>query len=192
MKPRLHSPIGTHLHPIVFDDLGEGYRPVAGTWRPGTGGDAIVFLHGLGCSRAMWETIIDTADTITDKALPYSLYAIGFPGHGDTPPARHRRGLDAAMAYLTGVLAQIEAETIHLVAHSIAAAVCATAVDARFLSGRIGTFISVEGNHIINDCGLATRRIAAMTPEEFIDAGWAEAIADFDEADLSSDTWGRQ
>src|SRR5690606_7005679 len=102
MKPRLHSPIGTHLHPIVFDDLGEGYRPVAGTWRPGTGGDAIVFLHGLGCSRAMWETIIDTADTIPYKAQPYSLYAIDFPCHGDTPPARQLRGLDSAMAHLTG------------------------------------------------------------------------------------------
>lgn len=192
MKPHLLDALGAHLHPIVFDGLGKDSRPVAGTWRPGTGGDAIVFLHGLGCSRAMWEAIIDTADAITDKALPYSLYAIDFPGHGDTPPARHRRGLDAAMVHLVGVLAQIEAETIHLVAHSIAAAVCAAAVDARFLSGRIGTFISVEGNHIINDYGLVTRRIAAMSPEAFIDAGWAEVIADFDEADLSSDTWGRQ
>lgn len=191
MRARL-GPIGEHLHPIVFAPApGSDLSPVTGSWRPGTGREAIVFLHGLGCSKHMWEPIIDMADAITPDALPYSLYAIDFPGHGDTPPAPDRRGLNGTLCHIVEVLGQIEAERIHLVAHGIATAVLLN-VDPAFLGERIGTVIAVEGYLTAADCGPTIRRIASQSPRAFTAAGWADIAAELAaDRTITKAVWGR-
>lgn len=157
--------------------------------RPRTvpGKDTIVFFHGLGCSKTMWEPILEMADEMDARSHPYNLVAVDLPGHGETPPSVHMPMLgfegdsygwiawQLAMEHVLSAL--VATGPVHMVAHSASVPVLVALVhdlnqygtDAVFTN--LGTIISVEGNHTAGDCALISRRIAEQRIEDYVTTG---------------------
>jgi pimeloyl-ACP methyl ester carboxylesterase len=154
--------------------------PVALTYRPAPAREAIVFLHGLGCSRNMWELIIEVADHIDVRARAYELVAMDFPGHGSSPNSPNRSGIIEALLHVERVLDAIEdVDRIHIVAHSMATAVLGyyeQYTKAWLRRHQVATVIAIEGNLTPQDCGIVSQQIADTPVEQYLDGGH-DAIA---------------
>lgn len=172
--------------------------PVALTHRDADSREAIVFLHGLGCSRAMWEPILELADEMDARAPYYHLYAMDFPGHGDSPSSPNRTGIIEALLHLERLLESLDGiDRVHLVAHSMATAVLGYDEErtSRWVRrNRIASVIAVEGNLVREDCGLISQRISDASAEEYLRQGGHEAIAaELESARVVTDAaWARQ
>lgn len=147
-----------------------------------TKSDEIVLLvHGLGCARDAFDPVYTARD---DR---YWL-ALDLPGHGASPPVNP--GGDLLSLYADLVIAlvdQIAPRAVHVVGHSMGAAVALIAAPAL----PDGVLISIEGNLTAADCGLVSRTIAAQSREAFVRHGYArlrDELLASDQTDLR--IWG--
>lgn len=158
---------------------------------PGSG--AIVFFHGLGCAKSMWEPLLEMADEIDSRTDPYLLVAVDLPGHGDSAPsatiplfADHPNTAHTWVSSMTYVLSMLAAVgPVHMVAHSASAPMlleAASALDHRpdldEIRTNLGTIVSIEGNHTRQDCGIVSEQIAAETRGWYTAAGHAQIGAE--------------
>ncbi|WP_157975194.1 alpha/beta fold hydrolase [Glycomyces dulcitolivorans] len=142
---------------------------------PGTGTHTILFAHGLGGSTEFWESVDSSRDL-----RGATLVRLNFLDHGPSEderdldrlwakgdPARYPNPMEAFADQLEEVFREVQGNgTVHIVSHSMGT------VPALILLSRLrrdgipfnGRFISIEGNLTEADCGLASRKIAAMAP----------------------------
>ena len=145
--------------------------------RKRSGSDHLVlFLPGLGCAKESF----DGAFTAPGLAA-YSLCAVDFLGCGSSakPEAFSYRMEDHA-AVVRRVVNRLSPKAISIVAHSMGGAI--GVLLARELPSLM-RFVSVEGNLVAEDCGLASRRMADQPLESFERRGYGEFIRDLRSSD---------
>jgi pimeloyl-ACP methyl ester carboxylesterase len=130
----------------------------------GGGTDLVVLLPGLGCTRASFDGAFRHA-----ALSEFALCALDHPGHGGTATLGSASHLEHAAEVVTNVVEQLGADRVHLVGHSMGGAVGLIA--ARDLPS-VGSFISIEGNLLGRDCGLASRAIARQPAADFVAGGF--------------------
>ena len=131
-----------------------------GYWeRPGRG-PAIVFLHGLGCSRD------DFLPATTHPALRgRALLSLDFPGSGDSPyPSSRALAADDLADLTMAVVRKLCDGPVVLVGHSSGGLVGLLVAEGA--PELVHRFISVEGNLTLEDC-LFTARVAAVKLSTF-------------------------
>lgn len=148
-----------------------GVVEIATTLRPGSGGDLLLCLHGLGCAKESFDSAF--ADpALADPALDHdplptlAICAFDFPGHGGSGRLPADAYTIETYAEITaGVIRQLAPERLFLLAHSMGGAVGLVASQDL---PRIDAFINAEGNLVAGDCGLVSRRVAAQPVAEFV------------------------
>ena len=127
------------------------------------GNELIVFIHGLGCSKASFS------HAWSSPALQnYSLLAFDLPGFGDSELVVD---FTCTMKNMAGVVEDIiqahSAQRIHVVAHSMGGAIALLLPPERLNS--LASLTSVEGNLVAADCGIFSRRIVKYPRELFLE-----------------------
>jgi len=82
-------------------------------------GKTIIFVHGWTCDESSWDAQVDAF------MHDYRVVTIDLPGHGasETPTAAHHFTMDLFAAAVEAVLAEIGADKVVLVGHSMGASV---------------------------------------------------------------------
>lgn len=135
--------------------------------------EAIVFLHGLGCSKADYE------DALALPALAaYTLLSFDFPGCG-TSTYHHEvvLGLDDLVEITRKVFAALRVPPCLLVGHSMGGAVAL--LYAQRYHAQLRGICNIEGNLAPEDCFIS-RRVAAHPRGGFSDQVFAGLIDEFE------------
>lgn len=119
------------------------------------GGDLVVFVHGVGCSKRSF------AEAWRRRELrDWSLLAFDLPGFGRSPrPADYSYDLADQARLLQGLLDQHASRRIHLVAHSMGGTL-ALLLPPRVLA-RLASLVLVEPRLVAASCSV-TREITAL------------------------------
>jgi pimeloyl-ACP methyl ester carboxylesterase len=125
----------------------------------------VVFLHGIGCSKRIYQGLwTHPRFTGIDVLAPDLL------GHGDSLPGSDEsfelESHAAAMLRIVLRFAPAAPRSIDLVCHSVGGAV--GVILAQLLGDRLRSFLNVEGNLIGADCGLVTRRTSEASFDHFV------------------------
>lgn len=140
--------------------------------RPG-GKEAIVFLHGLGCSKADYTGALKAPELGGHTVLSFD-----FPGCGNS--SYHRElalGLDDLMEITHAVLRALRVPPFLLVGHSMGGVIAL--LYARNYPPQLRGFCNVEGNLGPEDCFIS-RRVAAHPRSGFSDQVFASLIDEFE------------
>ena len=106
--------MGTHAQ-SAFVDVGGPVHVLDFGGRPD--GPAIVCVHGLGGSSTAWRAFADAVGS------SYRVLAVDLPGHGRSPSRGRSVSVRGAAEVLQGVIAELFAEPVVLVGHSMGAMV---------------------------------------------------------------------
>lgn len=175
---------------------------VAARLRPGSGGDLLLCLHGLGCAKESFDSAF-----LSPALAHLTICTFDFPGHGGSgrlPAAGY--SIEAYADVTAAVIAQLAPERLFLVCHSMGCAVGLVAAEGGAAwrppaqgtgtpygrGGAVDLFLSLEGNLVAEDCGMVSRATAAQPRYEFVTSEWARFRAELaasPRADLR--TWGR-
>ncbi|RJQ75767.1 alpha/beta fold hydrolase [Pseudonocardiaceae bacterium YIM PH 21723] len=143
----------------------------------------ILLVHGLGCSKQSFSDAF-----ASDELIGYSLCSIDLPGFGDSDclPA-HCYSLETYTDVVGHVLEKLDFAHVSIVGHSMGGALGLLA--SQELQA-VDHFISIEGNLVSEDSGLVSRNIAAQSPGEFVESGYAELLRKLeDSTDSASHLW---
>ena len=127
----------------------------------GAGPEAVLFVHGLGSSRAIWKDAPGFFDPRRHR-----LVLVDLPGAGESDaPEAHDFSMTSMADALEKVLAALGIGATHLVAHSMGGAV-ALLVASR---GRIEplSFASAEGNLVSEDAFMSSK-VARLKEAAFV------------------------
>ena len=142
-----------------IDYDGNSYE-VATTFRK-QGGELLVLLHGLGCSKESFKNI-----WLRDEFSNYSIMALDFIGFGDSSKSRkfsYKMQDHAAVCAM--VVNKIPSMKIHIVAHSMGGAI-GLLLPASLLNSA-QTFSNLEGNLSSEDCGIVSRKTVNVSFQKF-------------------------
>jgi pimeloyl-ACP methyl ester carboxylesterase len=121
----------------------------------------IVFVHGLACTK-------DTFRHVFDKSYfpESSLLIMDLAGFGDSSrPGDYSYAMEDQAKLYESIIDKLSPSTLHVVAHSMGAAV-ALLFDARTFE-KVKSFANIEGNLIAEDCNMLSRRIANLSYDEY-------------------------
>ena len=76
-------------------------------------GPPLILIHGIGASRATWATALPLLEA------HFTVIAYDLRGHGNSPQPDGRFGLDALVADLEQVRAEVGVEAAHIAGHSL-------------------------------------------------------------------------
>ena len=109
-------------------------------------GDAVVYLHGLGCSKR------DFAEAQNRTGLTaYTLVAFDFPGCGNSPyPEDVAFGIDDLVEITQLVVSALKLDTFFIIGHSMGGLVALLFTEK--YTKKVKGFINVEGNLASEDC----------------------------------------
>lgn len=142
--------------------------------RPGRE-EAIVFLHGLGCSKADYEGALKAPEL-----TGITLLCFDFPGCGNSSYYPELTlGLDDLVEITRKVLAALEVPPHLLVGHSMGGVVAL--LYACTAPPQVRGLCNVEGNLSPEDCFIS-RRVAAYPRSRFNEEVFAALIDEFDRA----------
>jgi pimeloyl-ACP methyl ester carboxylesterase len=125
------------------------------------GPETVLFIHGLGCSKASFDGAWDSrlADQLT-------LVAVDLPGFGASArPREFSYTMSDQSLVLLALLDRLGADRVHLVCHSMGGAV--GLLLAQSLGNRLASFVNVEGNLLPQDSGMISRRAAKAGFDRF-------------------------
>ena len=125
------------------------------------GEDLILFVHGLGCSKDSFNHFWNRTDFQEYSALAPDLIGFG----ESAKPFNFSYTMEAQTLICSKILANFEYKNLHLVAHSMGAAV-ALLLPEEILNG-VKSFTNIEGNLIGADCGVMSRKIISVPPSAF-------------------------
>lgn len=125
------------------------------------GPETVLLLHGLGCSKETFSPILG-CPALTSRTLIIP----DLVGFGDSSrPDEFSYGLEDQAMILAAMLNVLRLNVDHVAGHSMGAAVGLLLPDE--VSSTVRTFVNVEGNLVSEDCGLLSRRVAAVPYGEF-------------------------
>jgi len=138
------------------------------------GDNLLILLHGLGCSKDSFDGAFRAPELRT-----YAVCAIDFPGHGGSS-RRLPSELYSLEAYadVTGLVidrvltgANRDYQRLCVAGHSMGGAVALLLPEGE---REVTSLVSMDGNLVSEDCGLASRGIAEQTSEQFVAKGYAD------------------
>ena len=125
-----------------------------------SGGDLLVFIHGLGCSKEAYDGAWDH-----EVLNNYSLLSFDLPGFGASPrPTDFSYTLEGQATVLDQVLQQLSKYHVHLVANSWGPIIALLLPQATLT--KLASFVNLEGRMVIDDVGNA-RKAADVSFQEF-------------------------
>jgi pimeloyl-ACP methyl ester carboxylesterase len=149
----------------------DGNAITLATTTAGTGAEAVLLTHGLGCARESSHAVM--AAGAAGSGMRW--VALDLPGHGDSRPVIVGGSLMQFYAKVVAALAQqLDVSRVHLVGHSMGGAVAVLATER---IANVGAVVSVEGNLIAEDCGMVSRGIAAQSLAVFAHDGYDAFLA---------------
>jgi pimeloyl-ACP methyl ester carboxylesterase len=108
--------------------------------RTGTGGPALVFIHGFACDGTDWRAQVDSLETRT------TVVVCELPGHGLTPGTPADCTIEAYGAGLARALTELELAPAILVGHSMG---CRVVLEAsRVVPEAVSGLVLVDGSRI--------------------------------------------
>ncbi len=126
-----------------------------------SGRDVLFMIHGLGCAKESFQPI--WSHPLLNE---FSILAPDLPGFGDSEKKEEfSYRLEDHARICAEILKTLGAEKIHIVAHSMGGAV-GLLLPSPVLN-TISTFADLEGNLVGEDCGLISRKTAAIPFEAF-------------------------
>jgi pimeloyl-ACP methyl ester carboxylesterase len=159
------------IEPVVSVHYGGLNLDVATKFRE-QGDDLLILLHGLGCSKESFEGAF-----AAPELRSYAICALDFPGHGESS-----RGLpsdcysleacaDITRQVIGRVLAKCGYDRLCVAGHSMGGAVAVLLPEGEC---GIASLVSIDGNLVAEDCGLASRSIAEQSLEQFVGQGYSD------------------
>jgi pimeloyl-ACP methyl ester carboxylesterase len=125
--------------------------------------EAVLFLHGLACTRDTFRNVFDK-DYFPGK----SLLLPDFPGFGrSSKPESFTYTMHEHAGLICKLLTNLPPWSLHIAAHSMGGAVALLFNDEIF--SRIISFTNIEGNLAAEDCGVMSRSIASLSFEVYRD-----------------------
>jgi len=123
--------------------------------------DFVVLIHGLGCSKEFFAEVFRRSEF---RGL--TLVAVDLLGFGDSErPAAFSYAMEDQARILETLLDRYPACRLHIMAHSMGGAV--GLLFSKSLFERVGSFVSIEGNLISEDCDLLSRRAVRRSFDRF-------------------------
>lgn len=124
------------------------------------GDQLLLFLHGWGCAKEEFDDVWKSPEF-----AGYSIVVPDLPGFGESKmPKKFYSSMENLAEICKLLVEEIGARKVHVIGHSMGGAI------GLFLAERIpnkfGSFMSVEGNLIGEDCSF-TRKTTGKTYEEF-------------------------
>ncbi|MBF0546330.1 MAG: alpha/beta hydrolase [Candidatus Riflebacteria bacterium] len=116
--------------------------------------EVVLFIHGLGCSRESFRDVFDHP-YFPDKSF-LLLDLIGFGK--SSKPGNFSYSLEDQAKLCVQFLLKLQFRNIHIVAHSMGAAISLLFPTDVLL--KVHSFANIEGNLISEDCGLFSRGIS--------------------------------
>ena len=147
--------------PTHYSEALWGEKPHRINIQSRVGGDQVLLLlHGLGCSSASFGAIWEH-----EAFQDYSIYALDWLGFGNSDkPEDFSYRLDEQAHSLERFLDSLEHKSIHLVAHSMGAAIALLLPEIKL--SKFETFINAEGVLIGEDCDVS-RMVSSVSQEDF-------------------------
>ena len=125
------------------------------------GGELLLLLHGLGCSKESFRDI-----WFRDEFSNYSIISLDFLGFGDSSkPDKFSYKMEDQASVCAEVLKEISSKQVHIVAHSMGGAI-GLLLPSALLNSAL-TFANLEGNLISKDCGIVSRKTISVSFQKF-------------------------
>ena len=125
------------------------------------GGELLLLLHGLGCSKESFRDI-----WFRDEFSNYSIISLDFLGFGDSSkPDKFSYKMEDQASVCAEVLKEISSKQVHIVAHSMGGAI-GLLLPSALLNSAL-TFANLEGNLIRKDCGIVSRKTISVSFQKF-------------------------
>jgi pimeloyl-ACP methyl ester carboxylesterase len=122
--------------------------------------ETLLFLHGLGCTKADFQRAVDV-----DTLRTHTLVAYDFPGHGNSEyPSELSLDMDFLTEITADVIKTLNLSPVVLIGHSMGGLV--SLLYAERYASSVKAFINVEGNLAKEDC-FFSRKIAELDFETF-------------------------
>lgn len=134
-----------------------------------TSGHLILFLHGIACAKESFDAAFETPGLD-----PYSICTLDFVGFGASDkPEGFSYKLEDQVVVVKKLLKMLAPKTVSIVAHSVGGA---TGVLLAPQLPNLAHFINVEGNLVVEDCGLITRGTAKQPLDEYEQHGYSDFL----------------
>ncbi len=152
--------------------------PVFSRNSPAPRSPLVLFLHGLCCSTSIFRS------AFTSPHLAHvSVSSIDLPGFGDSDvPEDYVCTIPALASAASDVIRSLapKHDDIHVIAHSMGGAV-ALLMDPTLLgpNGPVRSMMIAEGNLIPEDCGIFSKKIAAIPRAEYLATQYTHDLARF-------------
>ncbi len=125
------------------------------------GGELLLLLHGLGCSKESFRDI-----WFRDEFSNYSIMSLDFLGFGDSSkPDKFSYRMEDQASVCAEVMKEISSKQVHIVAHSMGGAI-GLLLPSALLNSAL-TFANLEGNLISEDCGIVSRKTISVSFQKF-------------------------
>jgi len=142
-----------------IDHDGNKYQ-VATTFRK-RGGELLLLLHGLGCSKESFRDI-----WFRNELSEYSIISLDFIGFGDSSKSvKFSYKMEDQASVCAEVVKKISSKKVHIIAHSMGGAI-GLLLPPAFLNSAL-TFANLEGNLISKDCGIVSRKTINASFQQF-------------------------
>lgn len=148
------------------------------------GGDTLILcIHGLGCSKDIFNGIWEVPELDKSSVMTFDL-----PGFGESDkPEDFLYRMEDQASVCEMLVSSIPFNTIHIIAHSMGGVI--GTILAELIPDRLDVFINVEGNLTEIDSWLSGE--VARTPfAEFKEIGFSELLTSFDNSpECASRLW---
>ena len=125
------------------------------------GGEMLLLLHGLGCSKESFRDI-----WFRDELNDYSIMSLDFLGFGDSSkPDKFSYRMEDQSSVCAEVMKEISPKQFHIVAHSMGGTI-GLLLPSELLNSAL-TFANLEGNLISKDCGIVSRKTINVSFQKF-------------------------
>ncbi len=145
---------------IFSVDHGGNNFKVATTFRK-RGEEALILLHGLGCSKETFKDI-----WFRDEFKDHSILSLDLLGFGDSSKStKFSYKIEDHASVCAKVVNETPSKKIHIVAHSMGGAI-GLLLPASLLNSAL-TFANLEGNLSSEDCGIVSQKTVNVSFQKF-------------------------
>jgi len=153
--------IGGKMENRIFQIDFDGNKYEVATIFRKQGGELLLFLHGIGCSKESFKDI-----WFRDEFSDYSILALDLIGFGDSSKSdKFSYKMEDHASICAEVVKSIFSTKIHIIAHSMGGAI-GLLLPPDLLSSAL-TFANLEGNLSSEDCSIVSRKTVNVSFQKF-------------------------